>query len=66
MGGCINSEGSEWLDELVVGGNGGTEWKMNIYYMLTMNRFTSNVRLLTKKKETNIKLNLFGNGKTIF
>lgn len=45
------------MDEWMVGWNGGTEWKMNIYYVLTMKRFTSDVRLVTKKKETNIKLN---------
>jgi hypothetical protein len=48
------------------GWRGGTEWKMNRYYVSTMGIFTSSVRLVSKEKEINMKLNLGGYGKIIF
>jgi hypothetical protein len=51
------------MDGWVEGWKGGTEWKMNRYYVLTAGRFILSVRLVTKEKETNTKLNSFGCGK---
>jgi hypothetical protein len=54
------------MDEWMFGWKGGTEWKMNRYYVLTMGNFTSSVRPVRKEKEMNMKLNLCGYGKTTF
>jgi hypothetical protein len=52
-----------WTNELLDGREVQNIRRIGTYYVLTVSRFTLSVRLVTKGKQTNIKLNLFSYGK---